>query len=89
MHALVSGGVDIGELMKKRSSTDDPICCVVASEKILVVARESGSLHRYALPALALTNRYSLATKPHKMSLNCNSTCLSVIDVTGLLQVIE
>ena len=54
--------------------TGDPICCIVASDKILLVARESGSLHRYALPNVALTNRYTLQTKPHKLALNCNST---------------
>ena len=54
--------------------SNDPICCIVASDKILLIARESGSLHRYALPNVALTNRYTLQTKPHKLALNCNST---------------
>ena len=56
------------------SPSNDPICCIVASDKILLIARESGSLHRYALPNIALTNRYTLQTKPHKLALNCNST---------------
>ena len=56
------------------SPSNDPICCIVASDKILLIARESGSLHRYALPNIALTNKYTLQTKPHKLALNCNST---------------
>merc|ERR1719270_1676383 len=69
--------------------SNDPICCIVASDKILLITRESGALQRYALPNIALTNKYTLQTKPHKLALNCNSTCLSIIDVTGLLQFLD
>ena len=44
------------------------------SEKILMVARESGLVQRYALPNIALTNKYQINTKAHKLALNCNST---------------
>ena len=54
--------------------TNDPICCITASEKNLLVARESGLVQRYALPNVALTNRYHISTKAHKLALNCNST---------------
>lgn len=54
--------------------TADPICCIAASEKILLVARESGSILRYALPNVAQTNRYTVNTKPYRLALNCNST---------------
>ena len=40
-----SEGID--DVTRGRSPTDDPICCMVASDKILVVARESGALNRY------------------------------------------
>ena len=56
------------------AATNDPICCITASEKILLVARESGLVQRYALPNVALTNRYHISTKAHKLALNCNST---------------
>ena len=70
----VRGGSKSTNADEDISATHDPICCIVASDKILLVARESGSLHRYALPNVALTNRYTLQTKPHKLALNCNST---------------
>ncbi len=38
-------------------NTEDPICCLAASEKMLLVGRESGVLQRYALPSLVFTNR--------------------------------
>ena len=54
--------------------TNDAICCIAASDKILMVARESGLVQRYALPNVALTNKYQTNTKAHKLALNCNST---------------
>ena len=54
--------------------TNDAICCIAASDKILMVARESGLVQRYALPNVALTNKYQINTKAHKLALNCNST---------------
>ena len=55
-------------------ATNDPICCITASDKILLVARESGLVQRYALPNVALTNRYQINTKAHKLALNFNIT---------------
>ena len=69
--------------------TSDPICGVTATDKTLIVARESGSVHRYALPSVALVNKYQLETRPHHLSVNCNTTLLSIIDVTGLLQFVD
>lgn len=56
------------------SSTQYPICCLAASERDLFVARESGVIQRYSLPNVALVSRYTVSTKPFKMSVNCNST---------------
>jgi len=55
-------------------ATADPICCLAASEKALVIGRESGSLQRYSLPQVALTNRYTLNCRPYKLAINCNTT---------------
>ena len=72
MSSRAGGG--LGNMEEEINPSSDPICCIVASDKILLIARESGSLNRYALPNVALTNRYTLQTKPHKLALNCNST---------------
>ena len=69
--------------------SNDPICCMTASEKSLVIARESGSLQRYSLPLVALMTKHSLPSRPHHIAINCNSSLLSVIDVTGLLQFVD
>ena len=69
--------------------THDPICAITSSDKTLVIGRESGSVQRYALPSVALVNTYRLETRPHHLAINCNTTLLSVIDVTGLLQFVD
>ena len=53
------------------------------------MARESGCLQRYALPSVALTNKYNINCRPHKLVLNSTSSCLAVVDVTGLLQFVD
>ena len=47
------------------------------------------TVFRYALPSVALVNRYSLESRPHHLAVNCNTTLLSIIDVTGLLQFVD
>ena len=81
-----SASVNQERMMEKSS---DPVCCLTASEKTLVIARESGSLQRYSLPLVALITKHSLPSRPHHIAINCNSSLLSVIDVTGLLQFVD
>nr|XP_023029130.1 WD repeat-containing protein 35 [Leptinotarsa decemlineata] len=69
--------------------TVDPVSCLVSSDKCLVVGRDSGLIQYYALPHVVLSNRYKIATRPHKMAVNCNSTRLSIIDVSGVMTVLD
>ncbi|KAJ9582947.1 hypothetical protein L9F63_022708, partial [Diploptera punctata] len=70
-------------------ATANPICCMTASEKTLIIGRESGSLQRYSLPQVALTNRYTLNCRPYKLSINSDSPRLAVIDVTGVMTFLD
>ena len=72
--AANSKPVAMDSITPGENPTSDPICCLSASEKILVVGRESGQLLRYALPSLTFTNKYGTNTKPYKMDINCNSS---------------
>jgi len=63
----------------------DAICALCASETTLIVARESGTMHRYSLPHIALENTYKIKTRPQMLALNCNSTRMSIIDGNGIL----
>lgn len=69
--------------------THDPICCLSISESILLIGRESGSIHEYSVPNIALRNRHSHTNRPSKMAINCNSSRASIIDNAGLMTTID
>ncbi|XP_017782759.1 PREDICTED: WD repeat-containing protein 35 [Nicrophorus vespilloides] len=77
------------ELPVSLQPSNDPICCIAASDRALVIGRESGNLQHYALPHCALCNRYKIGSRPHKMAINCNSTRISIIDVSGIMTVLD
>ncbi|ELT97636.1 hypothetical protein CAPTEDRAFT_160931 [Capitella teleta] len=79
-----AGGETI-DFNKAYSSTEDPLCCVAATDKVLIVGRESGTLNRYAMPQLSLTHKHTLNCRPHQIALNSTSTRLSIIDIAGVL----
>ncbi|KAF6028976.1 WDR35 [Bugula neritina] len=78
-------GPDTIDFNQAFAETKDPICSICASETTLIVGRESGTLHRYTLPLVNLTCKYNLASRPHQLALNSNSTRLSIIDIAGVL----
>ncbi|KAM4772218.1 WD repeat-containing protein 35 [Rhinophrynus dorsalis] len=63
----------------------DPICCITASDKVLIVACESGTVKRYSLPNVCVVQTYVLGFRAYQMGLNCNSSRLAIIDISGLL----
>jgi len=78
-------GEGISDVKKAKLATEDPICCVCATEKMIVVGRESGRINRYSLPRVALDNKYLLNCRPYQIALNCTSTKLAIIDIMGML----
>ncbi|KAJ3324647.1 WD repeat-containing protein 35 [Boothiomyces sp. JEL0866] len=72
-----------------RSSSDDPIICIAASETVLVVARQSGTLLQYQLPSLVLDNVYNIPVRPVSIALNSSSSRLSILDNYGVLKLFE
>lgn len=77
------------ELPPNTHATTDPICCVAISESILLVGRESGSIHEYSVQNVALRNRHSVSNRPNKMAINCNSSRATIIDSSGVLTAID
>ncbi|CAG0879889.1 unnamed protein product [Darwinula stevensoni] len=84
-----SGTADLSLENRKEDQTNDPICCMTCSDTVLVVGRESGVVQRYTLPHIAFTNTYRLSTRPYKLQLNSNSRRMAIIDVTGLLTLLD
>ena len=68
---------------------DDAICCIAASKKTLIIARESGTIQRYSLPHIGFENKYIVKCRPAQISLNCDDTSLSIIDANSGLQILD
>ncbi|CRL00247.1 CLUMA_CG013520, isoform A [Clunio marinus] len=73
----------------KNIPTKDSICCIAASDKILLIGRESGIIQEYVLPTVAICNRHSFVNRACKISINCNSTRAAIVDSTGLMTTID
>eukprot|EP00439_Symbiodinium_sp_Y106_P080708 s175_g19.t1 len=80
-----SGTHDKEGFVPPSMTTQDPIACICATEQCLLVARESGVVHRYALPHLSLEARFTIRCRPQVIAANCDSTRMSVIDINGVL----
>jgi WD repeat-containing protein 35 len=74
------------EASKLATPTHDPICSLAASDKILAVARESGTLNCYALPEVTFQRNFDLKTKPKILKINCLSTQIAVVDTSATLR---
>lgn len=75
---------DSSQLME-RGPTEDPICSLVVSSVVVLVARQSGMVHRYSLPHVALEGKFSVNCHASILQLNCNSTKLACIDTNGIM----
>ncbi|XP_032575811.1 WD repeat-containing protein 35 [Drosophila sechellia] len=92
-------GVEMAkDLMLSSSSGDghstqrgisDPICALALSEKLLLVARESGAINEYSIANVALRNRHLMNSKVYKMAINCNSTRAAIIDHMGVMTLLD
>mmetsp|Transcript_7812 Transcript_7812/g.27429 ORF Transcript_7812/g.27429 Transcript_7812/m.27429 type:complete len:1008 (-) Transcript_7812:93-3116(-) len=71
--------------VKDMGPSADPICCVCASSKQIMLGRESGVVMRYSLPHLVLEQKHVLRCRPQVLSLNSDSSMMSIIDINGLL----
>ncbi|XP_030575104.1 WD repeat-containing protein 35 isoform X3 [Archocentrus centrarchus] len=77
------------DFTKAFPATRDPICCITATDKTLIVGRESGTLHKYSLPNVVLIQKYTLSNRAHYLSLNCNSSRLAIIDIAGIMTLLD
>ncbi|XP_022212220.2 WD repeat-containing protein 35 isoform X1 [Drosophila obscura] len=77
-----------GEAQSHRRISD-PICALALSEKLLLVARESGAINEYSIANVALRNRHMMSSKVYKMAINCNSTRAAIIDHMGVMTLLD
>ncbi|UJR15120.1 hypothetical protein I4U23_002085 [Adineta vaga] len=69
--------------------TDDPITSVCGSDKWIFVARLSGLVLRYSLPACSLMEKIECQFRISKIALNSIATLMSVIDTNGNCMLID
>lgn len=71
------------------SVTQDPICCLALSDKLILIGRESGVVVEYSIPNVAVRHRHKLESRAYKISINSNSTRAAIIDSSGVLSTID
>ncbi|GMF31451.1 unnamed protein product [Phytophthora lilii] len=82
-------GNDVEHFRYVARQLEDPICAICASDSWIFAARASGLIHCFTLPHISLEMKYIVNCRPQFLALNCNSTLLSVIDINGLLTIME
>lgn len=77
------------EQFDNTKESEDIICAVAVTEQMLIVGRESGVLRRFTLPHI--TQESKLFWKPLPLIIGINSDCtrLGLIDITGVLNILE
>lgn len=89
-HASVSSAQPPETFRMIQDMVTDPIACIAASSKFLVVARKGGSIMRYTLPHLSPENTYTLQKcEPFRIDLNCTSSKLALVDINGVFTVLD
>ena len=70
-------------------SKSDPIVCITSSDHIFVTGQKSGQFTVYLLPKVNQVQMFSFACHPTKISLNSDSSKLSVIETSAVLLVYD
>ncbi|KAL9918488.1 intraflagellar transport protein Oseg4 isoform 1-T1 [Glossina fuscipes fuscipes] len=74
---------------ESRRENLDSICSLAMSEKVFLVARQSGIINEYLLPNTILRTRHECGVHVHKMAINCNSTRAALIDQAGVMTLLD
>lgn len=78
-----------GSGLLQNDLTEDSICCITASPSCLVIGRASGTLLKYSLPGVRLDAQFTFALRPHRIELNCDSSKLAIVDLSGALRILD
>ncbi|CAF4041793.1 unnamed protein product [Adineta steineri] len=77
------------QLSLMANETEDPITSISATDKWFFVARSSGLVLRYSLPACNLMEKIECQFHISKIALNPIATLMSVIDINGNCMLID
>ncbi len=77
-----SGGLE--SIRDPDEKVSNKITAVAASDKVLLIGRESGQMHKYALqPTLKLERTFTIGKSPAALGINCDSSRAIVTDIGG------
>jgi WD repeat-containing protein 35 len=76
---------DTEKWKKPQIACNDMICSVAAGPDSFIIGRNSGQVYKYTLPYIQLEHKVMLRCRPQQLSLNCDSTKFSIIDINGIL----
>lgn len=77
------------ETFDNSKESEDPICGVAVSEQLLIIGRESGVLRRFTLPHITQETKLFWKALPMLIDINCDGTRLALIDISGVLNILE
>ncbi|KAI3383681.1 hypothetical protein SNEBB_009265 [Seison nebaliae] len=71
-----------------KKDIEDPITALTASEKYIIIGRQSGFIQMYSVPQFLLIEKRNIeCERPKIFRMNCDDSRLAVIDSDGLLRV--
>jgi WD repeat-containing protein 35 len=77
------------EMFDNTKECEDVICAIAVTEQLLIVGRESGVLRRFTLPHITEEAKLFWKPLPILISINCDCSRLGLIDITGVLNILE
>jgi WD repeat-containing protein 35 len=77
------------DVFDNSKESEDPICGVAVSEQLLIIGRESGVLRRFTLPHITEETKLFWKALPMLIDINCDGTRLALIDISGVLNILE
>jgi WD repeat-containing protein 35 len=76
---------DTDKWKKPQIPCTDFICSVAAGPDAFIIGRMSGQVYKYTLPYIQLEHKVMLRCRPQQLSMNCDSSKFSIIDINGVL----
>ncbi|KNE64632.1 hypothetical protein AMAG_09988 [Allomyces macrogynus ATCC 38327] len=67
----------------------NPVVSMACTDDWVVVARASGLLVKYAFPSMYRAAEFAFPLRPHRIHVNMDATKVSVMDLAGVLRMVE
>ncbi|KAI9219489.1 hypothetical protein BC828DRAFT_386038 [Blastocladiella britannica] len=79
----------VGTPPANTTEATDLVVSMACNDDVLIVAKASGALIKYAFPTMARVAAAAFAIRPYRIQCNLDATLLSVVDLTGILRLVS